>query len=97
MVFLESVYGGAAALQKTPSCRKLSAEYRREIMLSVLGKRRPWEGSMRIIKRRLTCIHTCENSNELVDLIDYLRGSNITGKKTQKIYSFFDIDETLLK
>ncbi len=51
---------------------------------------------MKIIKRRLTCIYACDNSNELVDVIDSVRDS-IVGTKNQKIYSFFDIDETLLK
>ncbi len=51
---------------------------------------------MRIIKRCLTRIYACDNSNELVDLIDSVRGS-IVGTKNQKMYIFFDIDETLLK
>ncbi len=65
-------------------------------MLSVLATRRAWEGSIKSIKRRLTCLYSCDNSNELADLIDSVRSINARTKKLG-IYSFFDIDETLLK
>ncbi len=51
---------------------------------------------MRIIKRRLTCIYSCDNSNELVDLIDSVRSTNVRTKNLG-ICTFFDIDETLIK
>ncbi len=65
-------------------------------MHSVLAKCRHWEGSFKSIRRHITSIHACDNSDELADVISSVR-SKIVGIRNRGIYSFIDIDETLLK